>query len=164
MPGLADSLDLDKDFSDKITSDFTIKADAKDFTMENSYTYGSASLLNDIDLDDVDLTVNKKKVTVTLPEVKVLECKVDEASLDGDSYHAKTTGLGAKKPDAAMETEAFSEAVKHITNMAEEDEATKKIVERRVKKLLSQYIENMGKIQKIQYDIEWKTKEKDTQN
>ena len=48
--------------------------------------------------------------------------------------------------------------------MAEEDEATKKIVERRVKKLLSQYIENMGKIQKIQYDIEWKTKEKDTQN
>jgi hypothetical protein len=117
-----------------------------------------------VDLDDVDLTVNKKKVTVTLPEVKVLECKVDEASLDGDSYHAKTTGLGAKKPDAAMETEAFSEAVKHITNMAEEDEATKKIVERRVKKLLSQYIENMGKIQKIQYDIEWKTKEKDTQN
>ena len=54
MPGLADSLDLDKDFSDKITSDFTIKADAKDFTMENTYTYGSASLLNDIDLDDVD--------------------------------------------------------------------------------------------------------------
>ena len=77
-----------------------------------------------VDLDDVDLTVDKKKVTVTLPEVKVLECKVDEASLDGDSYHAKTTGLGAKKPDAAMETEAFSEAVKHITNMAEEDEAT----------------------------------------
>ena len=102
--------------------------------------------------------------TVTLPEVKVLECKVDEASLDGDSYHAKTTGLGAKKPDAAMETEAFSEAIKHITNMAENDEATKKLVERRVKKLLSQYIENMGKIQKIQYDIEWKTKEKDTQN
>lgn len=34
-----------------------------------------------VDLDDVDLTVDKKKVTVTLPEVKVLECKVDEASL-----------------------------------------------------------------------------------
>lgn len=45
MPGLADSLDLDKDFSDKITSDFTIKADAKDFTMENTYTYGSAQPL-----------------------------------------------------------------------------------------------------------------------
>ena len=47
VPGMAENLD-------KIPSDFTVTADTKDFTIGNTFTYGSASLLNDLDLDDVD--------------------------------------------------------------------------------------------------------------
>ena len=50
----SDCLDLSDDMADKIPSDFTVTADAKDFTIGNTFTYGSASLLNDLDLDDVD--------------------------------------------------------------------------------------------------------------
>ena len=54
VPGMAENLDLSDDMADKIPSDFTVTADAKDFTIGNTFTYGSASLLNDLDLDDVD--------------------------------------------------------------------------------------------------------------
>ena len=54
VPGMAENLDLSDDMADKIPSDFTVTADTKDFTIGNTFTYGSASLLNDLDLDDVD--------------------------------------------------------------------------------------------------------------
>ena len=52
VPGMAENLDLSDDMADKIPSDFTVTADAKDFTIGNTFTYGSASLLNDLDLAD----------------------------------------------------------------------------------------------------------------
>ena len=48
VPGMAENLDLSDDMADKIPSDFTVTADAKDFTIGNTFTYGSASLLNDL--------------------------------------------------------------------------------------------------------------------
>ena len=54
VPGMAENLDLSDDMADKIPSGFTVTADTKDFTIGNTFTYGSASLLNDLDLDDVD--------------------------------------------------------------------------------------------------------------
>lgn len=54
IPGMAESLDLDSDAAEKIPSDFTVTADVKDFSMGNTFTYGSASLLNELDLDKVE--------------------------------------------------------------------------------------------------------------
>ena len=56
VPGMAENLDLSDDMADKIPSDFTVTADTKDFTIGNTFTYGSASLLNDLDLKLNDLT------------------------------------------------------------------------------------------------------------
>lgn len=54
IPGMAESLNLDQEMADEIPSGFTVTADAKDFSMSNTFTYGSASFLNEWDLDDVD--------------------------------------------------------------------------------------------------------------
>ncbi len=54
IPGMAESLELDEEAAGDIPSDFTVTADVKDFTMGNTFTYGSASLLNELDLDDVE--------------------------------------------------------------------------------------------------------------
>ncbi|MCI5937796.1 MAG: hypothetical protein MRZ36_07375 [Eubacterium sp.] len=54
LPGMAESLDLDKDDADKIPSDFTMTADVTDFSMGNTFTFASANLFNDVDLDDVE--------------------------------------------------------------------------------------------------------------
>lgn len=52
VPGMAESLGLDD--TDEIPSGFTVTADAKDFSMSNTFTYGSANFLNELDLDDVE--------------------------------------------------------------------------------------------------------------
>ena len=54
VPGLAESLGLEDDAADKIPQEFTVKADVTDFSMGNTFTFGSPSLLNDLELDDVD--------------------------------------------------------------------------------------------------------------
>lgn len=54
VPGIAESLDLDEDASDEIPEEFTVTADTTDFSMGNTFTYGSASFLNELDLDDVE--------------------------------------------------------------------------------------------------------------
>lgn len=54
VPGMAESMDLDEDASDEIPEEFTVTADTTDFSMGNTFTYGSASFLNELDLDDVE--------------------------------------------------------------------------------------------------------------
>ena len=54
MPGLAKSLDLDEEASEKIPASFTVTADVTDFSMGNTFTYGTSSLLGEIDFDDLE--------------------------------------------------------------------------------------------------------------
>lgn len=54
LPGMAESLGIDDENADRIPSGFTVTADVKDFTMGNTFTVGSAGLLNELDLDDVE--------------------------------------------------------------------------------------------------------------
>ncbi len=51
-PGLAESLDLKDEMAEKIPGDFTVTADVTDFSMGNTFTFGSPSLLSELDLDD----------------------------------------------------------------------------------------------------------------
>lgn len=52
-PGLAESLDLGDEYDDNLTSDFTVTADATDFEMGNTFTYGSPSLLDELNVDEI---------------------------------------------------------------------------------------------------------------
>lgn len=52
-PGLAESLDLSDEYSDQLTSDFTVTADVTDFEMSNTFTFGSPSLLDDLNVDEI---------------------------------------------------------------------------------------------------------------
>lgn len=54
MPGLAKSMDFDKEAEEKIPSSFTVTADVKDFEMGNTFTYASSSLLGDLSFDDME--------------------------------------------------------------------------------------------------------------
>lgn len=54
VPGLKESLDLEEDASEKIPDGFTVTADAKDFSMGNTFTYGSPNLFNELELDEIE--------------------------------------------------------------------------------------------------------------
>lgn len=54
MPGMAESLDLDEDAADKLPEGFTVTADVTDFSIGNTITFASPSVLSDLELDDID--------------------------------------------------------------------------------------------------------------
>lgn len=54
LPGLSESLDLDSEAAKEIPSGFTVTANVKDFSIGNTFTFGSASLLNELELNDVE--------------------------------------------------------------------------------------------------------------
>lgn len=54
MPGLAKSLDFDKDAADKIPDSFTVTADVTEFSMGNTITYATSSLLGELEFDDIE--------------------------------------------------------------------------------------------------------------
>lgn len=54
MPGMAESLDLDVDAADKLPEGFTVTADVTDFSIGNTITFASPSVLSDLELDDID--------------------------------------------------------------------------------------------------------------
>lgn len=54
VPGMAESLDVDGELAEKMPDAFEITATAKDFTMGNTITYASASILSDLEIDDDD--------------------------------------------------------------------------------------------------------------
>lgn len=66
MPGMAESLDLEGEDADKLPDGFTITAEVTDFSIGNTFTFASASMLSDLELDDIDdlddLEENLKKL------------------------------------------------------------------------------------------------------
>lgn len=52
LPGMAESLDISDDVSEKFPEKFEITADVTDFSMENTITYASASILSDLEIED----------------------------------------------------------------------------------------------------------------
>lgn len=54
VPGMAESLDLDEDAADKLPEGFTVTADVTDFSIGNTITFASPSILSDLELDDID--------------------------------------------------------------------------------------------------------------
>lgn len=54
VPGMARSLDVSGDAAEKFAEEFTITADATDFSLGNTITYASASILSDLEVDDDD--------------------------------------------------------------------------------------------------------------
>lgn len=94
VPGLAESLGLEDDAADKIPQEFTVKADVTDFSMGNTFTFGSPSLLNDLDLDDVkDLDELEEKLNDLTDATDKLLDGSEELAENMDKYDDKMGDL-----------------------------------------------------------------------
>ncbi len=54
VPGMAESLDVDGEIAKKMKDSFTITAEVTDFSLGNTLTYASASILSDLEIEDDD--------------------------------------------------------------------------------------------------------------
>lgn len=105
-----------------------------------------------IDVSLLKIEVNDTQITITLPEAKVLNCKVDEASLSKDSY---IVDKDSAEPTANDEIEAFNQAQAEMRENAENDAALLASAQQRAQTLLEEYVHNIGDVVGKHYSIKW---------
>lgn len=106
-----------------------------------------------VDASLIDIQVHGEKITITMPQAKVLSCKVDKDTLTQNSF---IVAQDSAKINAEDQTEAFKIAQENIKKNASEDEALLSNAQLRAKKLLEDYVENVGDAVGKQYQIKWK--------
>ena len=92
LPGLAESLDLDDEHADDIKSEFTVTANVEDFSMGNTFTFVSPSLLDELDLDDIEEIDDLEEKLDDLTDAAGKLVDGSEDMLDGMSTYADKMG------------------------------------------------------------------------
>lgn len=105
-----------------------------------------------VDASLITMDVQDTQVTISLPEAKVLSCKVDSSSLNATSY---LVDQDSAKITAEDEVYALSQAQEQLMASASSDTALLTSAEQRVQTLLEDYITNIGNAVGKQYTIEW---------
>lgn len=106
-----------------------------------------------VDASQVTMVLDGDKVTVTLPEVKVLGCVVDSSSLTKDSFIISQNSAAITAED---EQAAFKEAQSRMEESAANDHTLLANAEERTKMLLTKYVETIGEAVGKQYVISFK--------
>jgi len=105
-----------------------------------------------IDASLVNMEVNGTQITITLPEAKVLGCKVDSTSLQEGSYIVDVKSATISAED---EVKAFAEAQRQLEENAASNRALLAEAQQRAQTLLEEYIINIGNALGKEYSIQW---------
>lgn len=105
-----------------------------------------------VDVSQVTIDIQDTEVTITLPEAKVFECKVDSDSLTKDSF---IVAKGSASIDAADEVAALKIAQDQLKEIAANDRTLLANARQQVQNLLEDYISNIGNAVGKEYSIKW---------
>ena len=108
-----------------------------------------------VDFSEVSMKVEGDVIQITIPEAKVLDYKVDEASLTEDSYLVGKSGLFAPEISAEKQSDAFAAAEEKMKETAENDKALLLQARQRAETLLEEYARNIGELQGKEYQVEF---------
>ena len=100
----------------------------------------------------VKIEVSDNLITITIPEAKVLGCKVDSATLTKDSFIVDKNSATVTADD---EIKAFSDAQKQLEETATNDKALLANAQQRAMELLEDYVLNIGNTVGKEYTIKW---------
>lgn len=115
-----------------------------------------------IDIRKLDLSITDQVVTITLPEAKIISCKIDETSLSEDTFYTEQTGLGAEKVTAQDQTDAFEKAQQTMLEEAQKDESLLLQAQERARTLLLNYVNNIADTIGTEYEVRWNVLKDDT--
>ncbi len=99
---------------------------------------------------DVDSNNN---VSVFIPKAKVLETDIDDDTYDESS---EVTGAGTTEPTDAEESEAIGKAQKKMEKTAKNDKSLLNNAQLRVKEVINNYIQEVGRVIGVDYHVIWK--------
>lgn len=106
-----------------------------------------------IDASQVQMEVKDKQVEITMPKARVMNCTVDAATLNIDSF---IVASDSAKVEAEDQTKAFEEAQKNMEMEAAGDAALLANAQQRAQNLLEEYVKNVGGVTGKEYAINWK--------
>ena len=115
-----------------------------------------------IDISRLDLQITGQVVTITLPEAKIISCKIDETSLSEDTFYTEPTGLVADKITAHDQTDAFEKAQQTMLEEAQKDESLLLQAQERARTLLLNYVNNIADTIGTEYEVRWEIVKDDT--
>lgn len=115
-----------------------------------------------IDMSQVQMEIDGENVTITIPEAKVLNVSVDEKSYDENSYIMSQDSWNSNKITAGDATEAIENAKQEMEKTAEENSSLLANAQDRAKKLMENYIDQLGAASGVAYHISWKYADKNT--
>lgn len=98
-----------------------------------------------IDASRLAIEVDGTTVTISLPPAEVLDCAVDSDSLTEDSAKVK----------AEDQTQALQVAQQKMREEAENDSELLSDAQQLAKKMLEDYVNNLGEAVGVEYTIEW---------
>lgn len=105
-----------------------------------------------IDASLVKIEAEGDQITITLPEAKVLDCKIDSNSLTENSYIVEKDSADIVADDEIM---AFNEAQSKMEEAAANDKVLLANAQLQAQDLLEEYIKNIGSISGKTYTLKW---------
>ena len=105
-----------------------------------------------IDASQLQVESNDSEITITLPEAKVLGCKVDSSSLTEDSFIVDKESADIEALD---EVKAFEVAQSKLEETAANDQLLLTNAQQRVQELINSYITNIETATGKNYTIHW---------
>lgn len=130
---------------------------ASDSTMWIDYT---STVKVGFDVSKIKITINDNTVKIELPEAKALE----EPKIDEKSITTVTSKKAAEKISTEKKLSAIEDAKKAIIDELNQNSNIKKTAENRLKRILKNYIEQIGVFSGISYEVEWESLEEKTGN
>lgn len=108
-----------------------------------------------IDMANLKIQVKEDKVEITIPKAKILSSEVKPESLDDGLYVTSTSDNDGAWITLEHETEAIAIAQENMNKEARENTMVFEEATERAKKLIQNYIVQMGKLTDKEYTIQW---------
>lgn len=140
-------------YNEKLDNFWPWEAKIKRFWIE----YGGVVRLG-IDASLVVIDVKDTNVSITMPEAKILHCRVDSDTLSKRSF---IVDKESEKPTAQDELKAYDVAEKKLAETASNDKALLTCAKERAMELLKGYVLNVGRVVGKEYNIHWIFVDKD---
>lgn len=105
-----------------------------------------------VDVAQVSFTIKDDVVTITLPPAKVLSSSVDETTFTSESFIIANNSATIEASD---QVSALAEAQIRIENEINENYSLLASAQQRAQFLLEDYVNNIGELVGINYQIEW---------
>lgn len=111
-----------------------------------------------IDMSAIKMEMNGTDITITIPPAKLLSYEVKEISTD--DYISTEDGKINKNPISADDqTGAVDQAQEAMKESVESNSTLLATAQERAKKLIANYIEQLGDASEVEYNIHWEYEE-----